>query len=70
MTEIPNGFNDPGHRSLITAIPGSSLRLRGNRRSARRLLFASFIVIALLFADFLFGRRFPIFPVRLLHRER
>ncbi len=52
MTEIPHGFNDPGHRSLITAIPGSSLRLRGNRRSARRLLFASFIVIALLFGGF------------------
>ena len=52
MTEIPHGFNEPSNQSLMTAIPGSNLRLRGNRRSARRLLYVSFIVIAVLFGGF------------------
>ena len=52
MTEIPHGFNEPSNQSLISAIPGSNLRLRGNRRSARRLLYVSFIVIAVLFGGF------------------
>jgi len=52
MTEIPHGFNEPSNQSLMTAIAGSNLRLRGNRRSARRLLYVSFIVIAVLFGGF------------------
>jgi len=52
MTEIPHGFNEPSNQSLMTAIPDSNLRLRGNRRSARRLLYVSFIVIAVLFGGF------------------
>jgi len=52
MTEIPHGFNDKANPSLITAIPESTLRLRRNRRSARRLLYVSFMVIAVLFGGF------------------
>jgi len=52
MTEIPDSFNHIGRPSLITATPGSTLRLRGNRRSARRLLYVSFMVIAVLFGGF------------------
>ena len=52
MTDLRQTFNDSDPHSLIPILPGSNARLRRNRRSARRLLLAEFLLIAVLFGGF------------------